>query len=530
MKLKLCILFLLLALVSPAMAITNVVRFSLVDLHMVNTTNRKCLVGPLDAPLAAGGKLSIRDQVPMTTDANGQFYLSNMIAQTYAIRVMAPPAETTFYIQVTNNTTAVMDAYTLQVAPPTPTSVTYTKQQIDAMFAEIGGGEGGETNTASNSGSGVGVFFEKQGVDLVFKGISGQDGIRVDDVGDLIAIGAQNVNAVSVNYALHAVCQSFMLTMPVGGVDYDGLTRLTQLDPTDGSLNEFTDATVEVGSRILITNGVYLVNAQINGIYVVEGVGDGVSTPFVLARAEDCNELGEIFPGSFVPVVRSEAGYMLFICTRGLDFAGGDDILFAPFGDASMIFGGKFEQALFPDNVPLLDQNQIGGRQWSGINLFGGETFATEIRFGITDTGVRTPSACALILQWLSTTERDNSDFDLGAFILNTNLNRLQLYDANNNWMTVPFLEQSNTYTGSFSGSGTIATTKTITATNGYVMYQTPTGSFPTSSVPISSASTTNLLSLNYKGRPSWVWTNYASANAGSFCNWSNNTAVIFSP
>lgn len=73
-------------------------------------------------------------------------------------------------------------------------TITYSDGSTQtASFVDLQGGAGsGEVNTASNVGSGEGVFYQKTGVDLEFRSIKAGDNVLVVDNDDEIVISAKN--------------------------------------------------------------------------------------------------------------------------------------------------------------------------------------------------------------------------------------------------------------------------------------------------------------------------------------------------
>ena len=73
-------------------------------------------------------------------------------------------------------------------------TITYSDGSTQtASFVDLQGGVGsGEVNTASNVGSGEGVFYQKTGVDLEFRSIKAGDNVLVVDNDDEIVISTKN--------------------------------------------------------------------------------------------------------------------------------------------------------------------------------------------------------------------------------------------------------------------------------------------------------------------------------------------------
>jgi hypothetical protein len=68
------------------------------------------------------------------------------------------------------------------------TDISVTSNSTDVIIAYTGVGGGGETNTASNVGTGVGVFDQKSGVNLEFNSLIGGNNISITDTTQDITI------------------------------------------------------------------------------------------------------------------------------------------------------------------------------------------------------------------------------------------------------------------------------------------------------------------------------------------------------
>lgn len=68
-----------------------------------------------------------------------------------------------------------------------------TDEVIVEFAGSAGGGGGGEDNTASNLGTGEGIFFQKAGVDLELKSLLGASGIRLTSTDDEITLSADQL-------------------------------------------------------------------------------------------------------------------------------------------------------------------------------------------------------------------------------------------------------------------------------------------------------------------------------------------------
>lgn len=73
--------------------------------------------------------------------------------------------------------------------------ITVTENANDLTIAATGGSGTGESNTASNLGSGTGLFAGKSGVDLRFKSLAAGSGISLADDGSTVTVSAPGLGA-----------------------------------------------------------------------------------------------------------------------------------------------------------------------------------------------------------------------------------------------------------------------------------------------------------------------------------------------
>lgn len=146
--------------------------------------------------------------------------------------------------------------YTLPLADGNANDVLVTDGAGSVSWAAAGGG--GEANTASNVGAGVGVFQSKVGVDLQFHSLVGIDGavaIGITDVGDTIEI------AGTLGWPLNApetgTAYSFDNTTSgsnLAGMAYDADTAQgpALIDNTGATQLRVTQAGVEVPNKLTV--------------------------------------------------------------------------------------------------------------------------------------------------------------------------------------------------------------------------------------------------------------------------------------
>jgi len=80
----------------------------------------------------------------------------------------------------------------------TSIDVELTTPTINVELTAIQGGGGGEVNTASNLGTGEGLFFQKDGVDLEFKSLKSGTNVTLTETDNDITIAATDTTVTKV--------------------------------------------------------------------------------------------------------------------------------------------------------------------------------------------------------------------------------------------------------------------------------------------------------------------------------------------
>ena len=88
-------------------------------------SNRVVNVAYGTAPSVQGSAIVLSDLIQLTTDTNGNCYVTNAVAGYYAVTVQAPPTTTPFMVYLTNTLTNLVNATNYLVAP---TNLTYTRR------------------------------------------------------------------------------------------------------------------------------------------------------------------------------------------------------------------------------------------------------------------------------------------------------------------------------------------------------------------------------------------------------------------
>lgn len=135
------VLILALVLVAgAALGATNAVKFELGDFTSQGTTNRKVLVKPLFAPVNVGGTVISVDPV-MYNSGNGFFWVSNMVAGSYQVELLAPPAVTRFTVGIPD-TNGVLSAGDWLISPTNtawpPGGYAWSTTASDARYLPAG--------------------------------------------------------------------------------------------------------------------------------------------------------------------------------------------------------------------------------------------------------------------------------------------------------------------------------------------------------------------------------------------------------
>lgn len=148
--------------------------------------------GPLDVAVTAAGGAAFGDVGTLLFDSSSGFYLmpDSSGRPIVSINVAAASGTVTDGANVGSGANVFKQkvASTLQFRTILAGSnVTVTENTNDVTIAAS---SAGETNTASNLGSGLGVWFDKQGVDLRFKSLVGGPGVNLSATDSEITIAA----------------------------------------------------------------------------------------------------------------------------------------------------------------------------------------------------------------------------------------------------------------------------------------------------------------------------------------------------
>lgn len=118
----------------------------------------------------------------------------------------------------------------------------------------------GETNTASNVGTGEGVFAQKNGVDLEFKSIEAGDGINVTSTADEVTI-SRSPQVTEIFSGSFLMDGNNTLTLP--GVDFSDYSQIMMLISSEPTFQGFGNA-FDQGYLILPAAGFQGVNFHSN--------------------------------------------------------------------------------------------------------------------------------------------------------------------------------------------------------------------------------------------------------------------------
>jgi hypothetical protein len=131
------VLLAILGLSMPAWGVT--VRFALSDFTAQPAANRRVLVAPL-GPTTNESAVVSADLARYTTDTNGVFWMSNVVAGYYEAQVQAPPTRSTLLFQFPGGTNTVEAKDYLVPPADAPLNLAYTKAEVDALIAAAGAG------------------------------------------------------------------------------------------------------------------------------------------------------------------------------------------------------------------------------------------------------------------------------------------------------------------------------------------------------------------------------------------------------
>lgn len=202
--------------------------------------------------------------------------------------------------------------------------------------------------------------------------------------------------------------------------------------------------------------------------------------------------------------------------------------------------GAKSAQIQITNNVANANSNTVILPGY--INLTNGSAFVVAGNGGITNTGVLStralnPSAVfgdgansTVVLQ-MAGTRGAVGHWNSGFSYLLGGSGKAVMLTANASG-TVPATSTEGlvlaTDNSKVTMYGGILATTTVTATNGFIRIDTST--FPTSSIPVGSASVTNTIDIVYKGFPRTVATNRATTQGWMYWRTTDETWQTFTP
>ena len=153
---------------------TNTVTCQLRDFTSDPVAARSVLIAPRSLVNAAG-TIATYDRRAVTTDAAGQFALTNMVPGTYTVTVQGPPNTTTFTVLV-GSAPGSFNLRDLLVVDPAatspPDSVAWSTTVSDARYAPIGGAGGTNVVFAGSVGVTTLAGYSSINVDGAYRGLT----------------------------------------------------------------------------------------------------------------------------------------------------------------------------------------------------------------------------------------------------------------------------------------------------------------------------------------------------------------------
>lgn len=195
-------------------------------------------------------------------------------------------------LQSALNTKANLSGATFNgnIFSPSITATTFYSGSTELSLL-LGSGSSGENNTASNLGSGTGVFSNKSGVDLQFRSLSAGTGISISTGGTGNEIIINSLGGANADSAILVLASS---TANIAGTYNNGSSGVGAVlsGSSNGTLANFDGISTPLGELVLLRNQT---SALQNGIYQVDNRGS-VSSRWVLSRYNLSDESSEFDP------------------------------------------------------------------------------------------------------------------------------------------------------------------------------------------------------------------------------------------
>jgi hypothetical protein len=192
------------------------VLFSLSDWRLSQVASRKVIITPVSVDGVPDDVL-VMDKLLFTTDAEGQFWVSNMVAGLYTAEVQAPPTLTRIVIDVpatnatlragnlTTNRTSHASAFVRRLISDGSVTLSPTNGQGDVTISVVGGGGGGISQSdATNAARGVVSGGLTNTTTNAFSGVVASQIVRTPAVVFPIAGGVGSIS----NFSDHIAIQS----------------------------------------------------------------------------------------------------------------------------------------------------------------------------------------------------------------------------------------------------------------------------------------------------------------------------------
>jgi len=204
----------------------------------------------------------------------------------------------------------------------------------DFVWIDVAAASGGEANTASNVGTGVGVFKQKSGVDLQFKTITAGSGITLTANADDVQIGNSRVGftnvAVSGQGTIVADSISDTLNIAAGSgisITTDAGTDTVTITSSATAPDQFKTFTADSGTTTA--------NSATDSLAIVGGAG--ISTSIVGDALTVTNDSPNVDQNIWATVTADSGSTTANSTNDSLSIAGGTGITTAIVGDTLTI-------------------------------------------------------------------------------------------------------------------------------------------------------------------------------------------------